>query len=352
MKIAIDVSPLSRGNFLAHRVRGTGSYVTNLLKSLRIYCPDNEYIEFSGEEELPKDADVVHYPYFEPFFFTLPSRIGKNSLVTVHDLTPLVFPDKFPAGLKGNFRWRIQKRRLRNAGAVITDSQCSKNDIAKFTKIDPSKIYSIYLAAPDNFKPQTEAKKKAVTQKYNLPDKFALYVGDATWNKNLPLLVASFSELGIPLAIAGKAFSNYDYDKSNPWNRDLEKAQNLAQSNKNIYALGFVPDDDLAPLYGAATIFAMPSLYEGFGLPLLEAMQSGCPVVTSERGSLKEVGGESVYYVDPESLDSMKDGITKLWKDEKLRQELSGKGVKRAKDFSWKKTAEQTVKVYEKISGR
>src|SRR3989338_682568 len=152
MKIAVDVSPLSKSYNLLHKVRGTGFYIENLKRSLLSYFPENEYIFFVRGENIPKDVDLVHYPYFEPFFLTLPLKKTHKTVVTVHDLTPLVFKDKFPSGIKGGVRWAVQKRLLQMADAVITDSISSKKDIEKFTKISPSKIHVVYLAADEKFK--------------------------------------------------------------------------------------------------------------------------------------------------------------------------------------------------------
>src|ERR1035437_9648563 len=152
MKIAIDMSPLKTGNFLQHRVRGTGFYLENLKRSLLKYYPKNEYIFFTRGEKLPKDVEVVHYPYFEPFFLTLPVFSKNKKIVTVHDLTPLVFPDHFKSGLKGNLKWQIQKLALKNADAIITDSESSKKDIVKFAGINSEKIKVVYLAAGPEFK--------------------------------------------------------------------------------------------------------------------------------------------------------------------------------------------------------
>lgn len=348
MKIAIDVSPLESEHYLQHRVRGTGFYLTNLKESLIKNFPENEYIFFKRGDNLPADVDIVHYPYFEPFFLTLPFKKTYKTVVTVHDLTPLVFKDKFPAGIKGNLKWEAQKRILKKADFIITDSHSSKNDIHKFTGINTDKIQVVYLSAAQHFK-KIKSPNKKILKKYNLPEEFILYVGDVTWNKNLPNLIKAINKTDFSLVIAGSAFANKDYDKSNPWNKDLYEAQTLASSNKNIYPLGFVPDNDLVDLYNLATIFIMPSFYEGFGLPVLEAMQSGCPVITTKEGSISEVADSAAYFVDPYDADSIVKGINEVISDQNLRAALSKKGLEHAKKFTWKKTAEETNKVYERV---
>ncbi len=348
MKIAIDVSPLRSGHYLQHRVRGTGYYLTNLKKSLLEYFSENNYMFFNRGESVDEDTDIVHYPYFEPFFLTLPIISAKKTIVTVHDLTPLVFKDKFPSGLKGNIKWNVQKRLLARADVIITDSIASREDIHKYAGIPVNKISVVYLAAAEHFKKIKEPDKKII-KKYNLPFDFLLYVGDVTWNKNLPNLIKAVNKTEFPLVIVGSAFANEDYDKNNSWNKDLYEAQILAKGNKNILPLGFIPDEDLVELYNQATALIMPSFYEGFGLPVLEAMQSGCPVITTREGSIKEVADSAAYFVDPYDVNSITNGIKDVMTNNDLRKALSQKGLKHSKNFSWKNTADGTIKVYEKI---
>lgn len=345
MKVAIDISPLKSG----HKVRGTGFYLSNLKDSLIKYYPDSNFVFFKKRGEIPSDADIIHYPYFDPFFLTLPFANKRKSVVTVHDLIPLVFKENFPSGIKGRIKWEIQKRSLKNSKAIITDSDSSKKDISRLINFDNDKIHVVYLAAASHFKIHSDTEKEEVIKKFNLPEKFILYVGDVTWNKNLPRLIEAINKTPHHLIIVGKAFANKDFDKNNSWNKSIYSAQTLASGNEKIIPLGFVSDHDLAAIYASATALVMPSLYEGFGLPVLEAMQSGCPVITSGEGSLREVAGSSAYYIDPYDVNSIVQGINEITSDGPLRNTLSKKGLIQAKKFSWKKTAEDTFKVYEKV---
>lgn len=346
MKIAIDVSPLETGNFLQHRVRGTGVYINSLKESFLRYFPQNSYTFFTGKNEIPKDSDIVHIPYFEPFFLTLPFYSSHRTIVTVHDLTPFVFPQHFPRGLKGEVKWMIQKYLLKKADSIITDSNASKKDIVKFTNISEEKVHVVYLAAGEGFRQVGDEKQYAVRKKYKLPEKFILYVGDVTWNKNLPRLLDAVSLLDAHLVMVGKALVENTSDLDNPWNSDLQIVREKIANNSRIIPLGFVSDEDLVYLYNAATVFAMPSLYEGFGLPLLEAMSSGCPVVTTKEGSLSEVGGNAVYYVDAYNTKAISKGIGDVFRTSSLQKELAAKGLKQASKFSWKKTAQETMDIY------
>jgi glycosyltransferase involved in cell wall biosynthesis len=269
----------------------------------------------------------------------------------VHDLTPIVFPQAFPSGIKGKLKWQMQRFALKRANAVITDSESSKRDIKKYVGVRENKIHVIYLAAGEQFiKLKTEnVKLKEISKKYGLPEKFVLYVGDVTWNKNLPRLIDAVKEVNLPLVMVGKSLVSQDYDKSSPWNADLNRVNELTKGDVNILKLGFVSKEELVQLYNLATVFVMPSLYEGFGLPVLEAMACGCPVITTREGSLQEVVGDSAFYVDAYDMDSIASGIKKVFEDEKLQKELSEKGLENVKRFSWKKTAAETLAVYESV---
>lgn len=350
MRVAIDISPIKSGHFLQHRVRGTGFYIENLKRSLLQYYPQNSYTFFSRGEKLPKNVDLAHYPYFEPFFLTLPVLKKHKTVVTVHDLTPLVFPKYFPKGIKGRVKWEIQKRLLKQSDAIITDSISSRNDIAKFARISPEKINVVYLAASESFKKIERGKwEEEIRKKYNLPEKFVLYVGDVTWNKNLPRLIDAIGKINLPLVMVGKALVEKNFDKTNPWNQDLVNVQKKIEENKKIIPLGFIPISDLVMLYNLATVFAMPSLYEGFGLPVLEALSCGCPVVTTREGSIPEIAADAVSYVDAYNTESITNGIREVFFNQKLQSVFSRKGLKRAKEFSWKKTVAATIEVYKNL---
>lgn len=347
MKIAIDISPLDSN----HSVRGVGFYLTHLKNALEKYQANQEYIYFTNTKELPDTVDIIHYPYFDPFFLSLPIFRKAKTVVTIHDLTPIILPELFPKGIKGSLKWYVQKQIIKHVDAVITDSYASKKDIEKFIGISSSKIHVVHLAAGDEFQKMTIIKNKeeVIKKKYQLPKKFILYTGDVTPNKNLPRLLEAVADIQIPLIMVGKALADSNFDTTNEWNKDLLTVRTTIATNSNIRALGFVPTEDLVTLYNLAEVFIFPSLYEGFGLPVLEAMQSGCPVVTSQKGSLAEITKEAAYIIDPYSVKSIAHGINEVLTNKNMHRELSQKGLKRAADFSWEKTAKETVAVYEKI---
>lgn len=350
MIIGIDNSPLVSTHKLAHKIRGTGFYTKNLIEALEKFHPENEYTFFVQGEKVKKKIDLIHYPYFEPFFLSLPFRKKIKSIVTIHDLTPLVFPEMFPVGIKGNMKYFLQKKLAQKCDAIITDSESSKRDIQKIMGIPSEKIFSVPLAAASHFKKLSisDSDKKEIINKYRLPEKFALYVGDATPNKNLKNIIDACLLSHVPLVLAGGALGKADI-VSHPWNKDLLYVQELAKKNSEINILGFVSDGDLVKLYNMASVFVFPSLYEGFGLPILEAAACGCPIVTSKKGSIPEVAGDAGYYVDPHSVKEIAESISLFLDNKDLRSEYSKRGIKQAEKFSWEKTADSTVKVYEKI---
>lgn len=347
MRIAIDTSPLSSG----HNVRGIGFYVKMIRENIEKFDQKNEYV-FVEDKNFPSDVDLIHYPYFDPFFITLPSSFQTRTIVTVHDLTPLVFSSHFPAGVRGRIKWLIQKSRLRKADSVIADSNSSKKDVEKIIGIPEDKVKTVYLAAAEYFKRlNTEDLILNTSKKFSLPENFLLYVGDATWNKNLPRLISAVKKTKYKLILVGKVWSHLVNDVSNhPWNKDLKFVLKQIENDEQFIRLGFVSDEDLVKIYNLATALIMPSIYEGFGLPVLEAISCGCPVITTRGGSLPEVAGDAVLYVEPENEKSIIDGIERIFSEPKLREELSRKGLEQAKKFTIQGMIRDLIRTYEEIN--
>jgi glycosyltransferase involved in cell wall biosynthesis len=347
MKIALDISPLESG----HKFRGVGFYLYHLKDALQRYYPEYSYVFFINKKSLPSQIDLVHYPYFDPFFLFFPIRKRFPTVITVHDLIPIKFPSHFPAGLKGRIFWQINKQIFRKVDAIIVDSESSKKDVINLVGIPERLVHVVYLAAGEEFRKLNRGMwEMQLRQKYNLFDSFALYVGDVTWNKNLPRIIQASLKSNIPLVLVGKSIVQESFDKDHPWNQDLVKVKYLLrQYSSSVRALGFVPDFDLVALMNLANMLVMPSLYEGFGLPVLEAMQCGTPVITSREGSLPEVGGDAVYYVDAYNEDAIAKGMREIFHNPKLQYELSRKGLERSKIFSWQKTAKETLQIYDHV---
>ncbi len=344
MRVAIDTTPLSSG----HSNRGIGVYTKELIRALQTYEKGHEYVVINGITKQTALVDVVHYPFFDPFFLTLPLSKPHPTVVTVHDLIPLVFPEHFPIGLRGNIKWQIQKQSLKGAKHIITDSIASKYDIHRILGRSEENIHSIHLA-PSSLYDRIPTKEVivAVRKKYNLPEDFLLYVGDVNWNKNVPGLIKATASISTPLVLVGRAF----LDTSLAETREINGLISSLGREKFIIRPGFVTDSDLVCLYEMATCLIQPSLYEGFGLPVLEAFMSGCPVVVADNSSLSEIAGPGIR-VDAQSCESMSKGIqTVLEFSKEKRAQLIECGHAWVKQFSWKKVAHETVAVYEKALG-
>jgi len=361
MRIAINISALKTN----HKYRGIGAYTKNLIRALKKYKPKNEYIFFTRAANLPKSADLVHYPYFDPFYCTLPLFKKVPTVVTIHDLIPLVFQARFPRGLRGEIKWWIQRFSLKSVSAIITDSENSKRDIIKFTSFLRKKIHVLPLAPGEEFK---SIKKSSVVQtiklKYSLPERFILYVGDVNWNKNIPGLLKAFVNIKyqisnikktyqkskmrqLKLVLVGKAF----LDESLKETREINLLIDKLGIKNSILKLGFVSTEDLVAIYNLATVYCQPSFYEGFGLPILEAMACGTPVVVADIPVLREVCGKAPVYVDPYNVDKIAEGTGKaLHYDSVGFHSKAKEGLKWVKKFSWKKVAQETVRVYEKAT--
>jgi len=348
MKVAIDLTPL----YSAHQFRGIGFYTKRLLEVMEKIAPKKgielEFVK-STDKLLFVEADVIHFPYFSPFFLTLPGKKLAKSVVTIHDLIPIKYLEHYLPGIRGKLRWEIQKRRLKKVEAVITDSGYWREEIPNLSGFPKEKIFVIPLAAGEEFK-RLEIKKLrnlGVKEKYQLPDNFVLYVGDVNWNKNVEGLIKAFAKSKIKiqnlkLVLVGKAFEDRDLKETNSI-LQLIKELNLINQTK---ILGYVPTEDLVGIYNLATVFCLPSFSEGFGLPVLEAMACGCPVVAGRTSSLPEICDEAAVLVDPYDINDIARGIKKAIEN---KEKLKEKGIKQAEKFSWQQTANLTLEVYEKV---
>jgi glycosyltransferase involved in cell wall biosynthesis len=349
MRVAMDLTPL----YSAHQFRGIGFYTKRLVEAMEKIAPKKgielEFIK-STDNLLFIEADVIHFPYFSPFFLTLPGKKLTKSVVTIHDLIPIKYLEHYPPGIRGRLRWEIQKRRLKKIDAAITDSDYWREEIPKLTGYPKEKIFVIPLAAGKEFKKLPSHQISSIKHKYNLPDNFILYVGDVNWNKNVEGLIKAFAKSKIKiqnlkLVLVGKAFEDRNLKETNSI-LQLIKELNLINQTK---ILGYVPTKDLVAIYNLATVFCLPSFSEGFGLPVLEAMACGCPVVAGKTSGLPEICGEAAILVDPYDINDIARGIKKAIEN---KEKLVEKGIRQAGEFSWQQTANLTLEVYEKVWGK
>ena len=283
--------------------------------------------------------DIVHNPTQFPTIF----RLKQKYIITVHDLIQFTLPQDRP-GRKIIFKL-LFPRTLKTADKIIADSNSTKKDLMNYFNIPEEKIRVILLAADEKFKPLNNEETKEVRQKYNLKFPFILYVGILEPRKNIPTLIDAFYKLKkknspTKLVIAGKKGWKY---------KEIFETINKLNLQKDVIFTGYVPDEDLPALYNAADLFVFPSLYEGFGLPPLEAMACGCPVITSNTSSLPEVIGDAGIIVNPYDVDALADAMYKSLSNDGLREDMFKRGLERAKMFSWEKCARETLEVYEEV---
>lgn len=288
------------------------------------------------------NLDLLHVPHFN-----VPVLRKKKWVVTVHDLT-YVHDAKASGHRLGQFyAKRLFKIIERSAAAILTVSQATRDDLLNtFPGIRPSRVFVTPEAASPVFGRIEDTERLRQTAKtYSLDKPFILFVGSLKEHKNIPTLVHALQRLktdqGIPheLVLVGKA---------DPKNKTLLA---LLRRHPAVRCLGELPDPALACLYNLADLFVLPSFREGFGLPVLEAMSCGTPVIVSDRSSLPEVAGNAGLLFDPGRVDALVDLIYNVLRNKDLRDKMSQLGIERAKQFSWKKTAAQTLQIYEQVLG-
>lgn len=269
-----------------------------------------------------------------------------KTVAMVHDLTTLLFPEYH---VRSNVFLHNQRfKRLNCVDGILTNSQATKSDIVKHLDINPDKIFVTHLGADKRFRQMEKEDVYPILQKYKLHKPYILFVGTLEPRKNVETLICAFNQLkqthNIPheLVLAGQ--KGWLYEK-------IFEAIESSPFKSDIRLMDYLPDNDVPALMNGAEVFAYPSFYEGFGLPVLEAMQCGAPVVISNISSLPEVGGEACLYVHPESSDELSETLYKVLRDKASQKTLSEKGVERAKQFSWEKCAEETLKAYGEVMG-
>ena len=378
MRIGIDVtSAITQGG-------GIGRYTRELIRALVAVDQDNEYRFFSAkpiakppvENPVPQASNCTYHPsrfnerwlyrlwyraqlpipvqwttgkldLFHSPDFVLPPTSGKiPTLLTVHDLSFVFFPDVYPKPLVSYLN-QVVPRSVNKATHILADSQATKDDLIGVYQVAQEKITVLYSGADERFQPVTDkAKIRAVRQKYNLADTpYILSVGTVQPRKNYQMLIRAFAPVAQhqphDLIISGGKGWLYDEMMA-----EVER-QGL---NGRVHFIGFVDDEDLPTLYSEATLFVMPSIYEGFGIPILEAMGCGTPVISSNVSSLPEVTGDTSVLLPPDNQLAWTDTIENLLQNRAQREALVKLGFDQAKQFSWQKSAKQLLQIYYKIA--
>jgi glycosyltransferase involved in cell wall biosynthesis len=294
----------------------------------------------NGRPGLPASLsgrDLLHAPTPS----AIPPKGRRQRLVvTVHDVAFLTVPRAFPA------RWRLLfraglRRAVRTADAIVTVSENTAKELAAHTRADRSRIHVTPLAAA---LPPGDADIEAARARYGIPSGYVLYNGAIEPRKNLLRLISAYrmigADLGLALVLAGP----------NGWQGDavIAEARRSAATGR-VVVTGFVPPEDLDSLFRGASAFVYPSLSEGFGLPVLDAMARGIPCVVANTSSLPEVAGDAAMLVDPNDIDGLAEGLRRVVTDRELAASLSAAGRRRARTFSWRRTAETTLAVYRSV---
>jgi glycosyltransferase involved in cell wall biosynthesis len=373
------------GRVLTPRIGGIGRYAIRLVEALLDLsaqeAPDLELVIFTAPQTdrlvlremqttvcerfcrikstllrssvlLPAGVVLEHIDLFHgldqsgiPFFF----KTGK-SVVTIHDVIPLALPWAFPP----RHRWVLTAalaRVRRQADLVIVPSAAAAEDVVRYLNMDRQRITVIPMGCDARFQPMVNAARLVqLRRRYALPERYVLFVGTLEPRKNIALLLEAFSRLlaerpqdDIQLVVAG----------GKGWGDGrLISTMEALNIRRRVIFTGFVEDDDLPDLYRGAQMFVYPSLYEGFGLPVLEAMACGTPVITSNRSSLPAVAGDAALLIDPTRPDDLAAAMSAIMSNGALHEELRWKGLARAKEFTWEAVAHKTMDVYRAVCAR
>lgn len=379
MKILIDASGI------INKTTGVGQYSLQLLKALAEIDNKNEY-SIVLQKELDESHSVYRLgknknfsfiqgnvsavgPQKQRYYYSLlrrdsfkfdllhslnselPLYCDVKKVVTIHDLKYLKYPHFFKdfSRIKAKYLEYIMKKGVEKANKIIAVSQSTKKDIINILGIDKDKIRVIYEASNLVMYSQqnNNMSNEKIIEKYAIKKPYFLYVGEKRPHKNIEGLIEAFAifkekydQWDTSLVIAGKQYSGYqDY---------IKKAEKLGVIDLLIFT-GFIPNEHLKPIYTQAEALLFVSFYEGFGIPILEAMECGIPVITSNISSMSEVAGDAALLVDPGNIQKIAFEMNELMKSDSLKKQMIEKGLKRNRQFSWKSTARETLQVYEEI---
>ena len=329
--------------YFSHRLIAVNEAVNSAKKSLTdipyVKPTLRRFVNLGSKFHL-KPFDI----YFEPNFIPLSIR-AKRVVTTIHDFTFLIHPESQPKERMDYFR-REFYRRIARSDSIITDSAYVMNEARGFLKLPTVPITPIHLGVDHElFKPIDRALLSRFKADTGLSNSFILYVGTLEPRKNVSRLLQAYLELPaqtkneFQLVLVGAKVGD-----------DRDIARVMERAKDRIRYLGFLGQKELPYIYNLASAFVFPSLYEGFGLPPLEAMACGCPVVVSKAAALPEVCGDAAQYVDPDDAASIANGIQGVLSDERLRRDLIERGCQRIKNFTWEKTAREILKVFYDVS--
>jgi len=377
VRVAIDTRRISD--------YGVGTYVRNVVRTLGRIDRQNDYLLIGPAEPLREIGDLppnfVNTPYslpdtsarnyFEfqgilrkfrcdvlhvPHLFSSPQYIPCRYVVTVHDLLDHFYPPRGESAIRGSVRFHFTRRVLRRAERIFAVSNTTRNDIGHLFNLPLDKVEVIYNAIDERFRRghASEADCQLIAGRYQVNYPFLLYAGNIRPHKNVIRIIEAFSALKTELAREGrfpdlKLIIIGDELSKHP---DLRRAVVRSGVTNDVRFLGFLPIDILRIFYDRAKVFIFPSLYEGFGLPPLEAMAHGTPVVTSNVSSLPEVVGSAAVLVNPENVFDIMHGLHRVLLDQPLRERLKRAGYEQSLSFSWEASVGRIRQVYEEVAER
>jgi glycosyltransferase involved in cell wall biosynthesis len=376
VKVAIDIRRMTEF--------GIGTYIRNVVRTLARLDPEGQYfligspakvaecgslppnfqaVELAGRDDTLKgnlefraivkrlECDVVHIPHM----FWMPRGLSCPYVLTVHDLLEHMYGSRHASSLRRNLHFYLTRRVLRKAARVIAVSQFTRNEIEKLLAIPDARIEVVYNAIDERFLHghATEADRELIAQRYLVNYPFILYAGAIRPHKNVVRIIEAFSALkselqkeqlfpDLKLIIIGDDLSSHPR---------LRRTVVRSGVQNDVRFLGFVPIEVLRIFYDVAKIFVFPSLYEGFGLPPLEAMAHGTPVVTSNTSSLPEVTGNAALLVNPENVFEIRRGLQRALLDPVLRAQMKQRGYEQAQRFSWTSSVSRILEIYREVAG-
>jgi glycosyltransferase involved in cell wall biosynthesis len=356
---------------------GIGTYVRNLVRALARVDTENRYVLLvrpADKEALPPlpenfrtviESSPVYSPrelvalswrlfrlrldLYHATHYVLPAVVPSRVVVTIHDIIHLLYPEFLPSGLAFLYAQRMIHRSLTRGDRIIAVSQNTKNDLMEYFDVDGKKIQVVYNGVEERFRtrlPEEEIDRQLAAAGISRP--YLLFVGNPKPHKNLDNVVQAYArarrmaQFDVPLVCVG--------DKSGSDSKIRQRAQHLGLADR-VHLLGHVADELLPAIYQGATLFLYPTLYEGFGLPVVEAMASGVAVITSNTSALKEIAEGYAHLVDPLDVDGMAKAIANAMSDGDRRAALAKLGQRRAEDFRWEETARKTLEIYRAALG-
>jgi len=378
MKIVIDANELC-----SCRINGVNSYIYNLLKALINLDDKNKFILYSKSEfreefklEIFRNKNFFHKIIRWPFLFwtyfrfplalyhdkpdvlfmpiqTIPFFLPRCKIVvTVHDLAFLKFPQNFTFRDRLKLSWNTV-RAVKEATKVIVPSYATKKDVVEYYKVDPEKIRVIYHGQSKAKSQKPKAKSISQNSKFRIQKPYILFVGAVQPRKNIQGLIKAFEILKskfqknppIPLLQKGSDIKLVIVGSKGWLYKDIFKKARKSKYAKDIIFTGQILREELSEIYRSAEVFVLPSFYEGFGMPILEAMANGVPVIAAKNSSMIEIVGQAGILINSYKPDKIADAIVRIIQDKNLKEKLIKTGLEQVKNFSWEKCAKETMEV-------